>query len=73
MFLDKIWLFFWDQLHHNPSWDHGYLQAVYVELDKEEVAIEAGNHAGLGLTLDGPDPDWYGGQGEQVVIAHAPT
>ena len=36
----------------------------YVKLDKEEVAIEAGNHAGLGLTLDGPDPDWYGGQGE---------
>lgn len=39
----------------------------YVELDKEEATIEAGKHAALGLTSDGPDPDWYGGQGKSSL------
>lgn len=40
----------------------------YVELDKEEDTIEAAKHAGLGLTSDGPDPDWYGGQGKLLFF-----
>lgn len=40
----------------------------YVELDKEEATIEAGKQAGLGLTSDGPDPDWYGGQGKPFFL-----
>lgn len=39
----------------------------YVELDQEEAAIEAGKHAGLGLTSHGPNPDWYGGQGQFCI------
>lgn len=40
----------------------------YVELNKEEATVEAGKHAGLGLTSDGPDPDRYGGRDKRRYL-----
>lgn len=43
----------------------------FVELDREEKAIEEGRYAGLGLTSYGPtdSPDWYGGQGKIISLS----